>query len=150
MRLITAIILAPLCLSAGCASAISYVPGRGSEICKAPQNGQYVLFAERQKQPVYDAILLRGDAIGFEHDSHGTLVALADTQRQPLPEGRYAWRHVTEPIAVRQTPSCAEISEAASKVGETLAAVAMVAPLYVLQSLCQHHQGFLPTQVTVP
>ena len=42
-------------------------------------------------------MLLRGDRAGFAHDSQGRLVALADTQRQVLHEGKYRWRFDADP-----------------------------------------------------
>lgn len=81
----------------GCAATVDYRPGRPTKVIRAPFTGVYELYPRGKHEPVYNAVLLRGDRVGFVHDSQGRLVALADTQREVLREGKYRWRFDADP-----------------------------------------------------
>ena len=77
----------------GCATpAIEYRKGSVPQVSRAPATGVWELYARHARKPVFDAILLKHDHIGFEQDDRGKLLAVADGQRHPLAEGNYCWR----------------------------------------------------------
>jgi hypothetical protein len=78
---------------AGCTSpAIEYEEGTVPHITRAPATGVWELYPRHARKPVFDAILLKHDDVGFERDGQGKLVAVADGQRHPLAHGSYCWR----------------------------------------------------------
>lgn len=81
----------------GCAATIDYRPGRPTKVIRAAFTGVYELYPRGKHEPVYNAVLLRGDRVGFSHDSLGRMLALADVQRQVLREGKYRWRFDADP-----------------------------------------------------
>ena len=91
-----AICIASISLT-GCSASVDYRPGRPTKVIRAPFTGVYELYPRGKHEPVYNAVLLRGDRVGFSHDSQGRLLALADVQRQVLREGKYRWRFDADP-----------------------------------------------------
>ena len=127
MRLLALAILL-LVLAGGCAAPIQYEPGGQARVLEAPQNGPYNLYRDGDDTPVWSAILLKGDAVGYGRDSSAQLVAVADDQRLPLAEHGYRWQHVelAQPALYNFKPLLA----AGAIAVETAAKVAIVAVVY--------------------
>ena len=86
------LLLLILVVASGCAQTVDYRPGRPAPLVKAPATGVYELYRGGGNMPVYSAILLKHDRLGFARDSDGRLLAVADGQRYPLAEAKYRWK----------------------------------------------------------
>jgi hypothetical protein len=77
----------------GCATpSIEYTKGSVPLVLRAPANGVWELYPRHARKPVFDAVLLKHDHIGFEEDDRGKLLAVAAGQMHPLADGSYCWR----------------------------------------------------------
>lgn len=127
-------------LAGGCAGPIGYEPGGTARVVKAPQNGEYHLYQKGDDAPVWSAILLKGDAIGYRRDSTARLVAVADVQRLPLAEHAYRWQHVelAEHGGFDLKPLLAAAPVVAVAVAKFTVIAAVYVPMAVLARASRH------------
>jgi hypothetical protein len=133
-------------LTGGCAAPIRYEPGGPACVVKAPQNGQYNLYREGGDAPVWNAILLKGDAIGYERDRGDQLVAVADVQRRRLAEHEYRWQHVelAQPAQFNFKPLLAAAPVVIAGAVKFAAVAVIYAPLYALPALARASRHWGP------
>lgn len=139
MRL-RALAILVLLLAGGCAGPIRYEPGGAASVVKAPRNGEYNLYQKGDDEPVWSAILLKGDAIGYRRDSAAQLVAVADVQRLPLAEHAYRWQHVelSEHGGFNLKPLLAAAPVVAVAVAKFAVIAAVYVPMAVLARASRH------------